>query len=187
MGTSKTARRPTPVIHFTLNPGGYGGELCPLCKKTKLASTTKYPVCHPCQTEYRLTEDLLKLLSGHRILIEQDEINWGKAPYPVLTGTIDDVGWEAHYLEKEEKWSVAVTDPAENPEKLLKIMEVHLVLISSIGEIAAERRKKTKIRRYSFVAVAGITMVTAAYIFKKQAEKEKKAREEAQAVEAKEK
>ncbi len=175
-------RRLTPVTSVVENPGGYGGELCPFCRRTRMECRNQYPICHACQNKYGLTDEILRDLSGHRIKIDQDEIDWEAKPLPILSGLIDDLQWSAIYNKEKDRWKAGLEDTS-GPAKMGLFVNSYLDLMTSVWVSSADQRRKTTICRYSFVAVAvGIGLVGAKYLSKRVSDRESKLIREAEKV-----
>lgn len=174
--------RPTAIIHvdWSRGDGGYGGERCPICNFTKLATTTMHPICHSCQIKYEIRDEILDSFIGCRIKIDQDVINWSETPQPMLTGTLNEIPWRASFV-MNQKWSAQIQQPVDNARELQRLVAKFL---DSLTPVWLERVKTraTKIRRYRFIAAAGATIVTVCYLCYKQAEKTKREKEAVEEV-----
>lgn len=173
----RKASRPAPIKHdFTTS--GFYGELCPICEKQKLGVTLILPVCMRCRTKYKLTEDLLKEMQAHRLIIAQEVINWKHEPYPKLTGTINDIDWQANFVLG--KWSIQFLKPTEKQAELTRLIREYLDAITPSFVDRLKRRKQKIRRRYIFFLAAGVTLVTARHLTTRH---KKKIQEETQQAE----
>lgn len=174
----KKASRPTPIAHSFVSK--FGGEICPICKKNRLAAILKYPVCNRCRKKYDITEKMLQELTEHRFLISTGIIDWQQKPHPTISGSIDDAPWKASFVLNNQ-WFVELRQPGEDHLTIRCLIRQYL---ESITPAWLERAKgKTKIRRYAFFVATGASIVTAGYFLKKRAdrlEREKKEAEEAE-------
>ncbi len=145
-----------------VKPSGYYGELCPICRKTKMSSYSAGPICEHCRGKFGLTEDDLKPFEGRRILFNQRTIDWKAKPNPLITGTIDDQPWQASFIN--EKWHTHSLEEPPNPQDATLITNFLTEMTPVWKEIA--KRKKTSIRRYRFIAAVGVIYVTGRYLLK---------------------
>lgn len=182
--TQHKAVRPTPIKHSFVSK--FGGEICPICGSNRLVMVLEYPVCMRCREKYDLTEDLLRELKAHRLLISTDTIDWQEKPYPRVSGLIDDkVPWQASFV-MNEKWFVEVCQPSEDRNDIVGLIRQYLVSITPAW-LERMKNKKTKIRRYVFIAAVGVSLATTGYFLKKRSDRLKKELKEAEEAERSEK
>jgi len=162
------ASQPAPIKY---NTSKFAGEICPICNENRLVAALKYPVCIRCRQRFSLTENLLKKLKSHRLIIDQETIDWEQKPHPTLTGVIDDIGFKASYVLN--RWFIQfATTKYIDKEFLASLIKQYLDQITS-NCFEQVKTKPTKIRRYFFFVAIGTTVVTATYLFKKRAERSK--------------
>lgn len=160
--TRLRAVQPAPIKHDFSN---FAGELCPICRENRLVAALKYPVCMRCREKYNIKEYLLRTLSEHRLIIDQETLDWEEEPYPTLTGTLDDSRFEAVYIP-DNKWQVSFIAEPENKRQMAALIKKYLNSVTAGWRKQAEN-KRTKIRRYIFFVAAGATIVSASYFIKK--------------------
>jgi len=173
----KRAFQPEPIKH---DFSRFAGELCPICQENRLVAALKYPICIRCRQKLGLTENLLKQLKDHRLIIDQETIDWQQQPHPSLTGKLDDVQFKATHVLGG--WFIQFIDKIENREFLACLLKQYLDRITP-DHTERTKSRQTKIRRYCFFITIGTTVVTAAYLLKKRAERFKKEIQEAEELE----
>ncbi len=146
----------------------YYGEFCPECKETKMSSYSPGPFCEHCRGKHGLTEDDMKSFVGHRILIDQYIIKWRTKPNPQITGTVDDKPWQSSFIN--EKWHTHSLEEPPNRNNATLVSNF-LNIMTPVWKKAAES-KRTKIRRYAFIAAVGVTVATTKHLLKKGKPKE---------------
>jgi hypothetical protein len=160
----KATRNLAPIKRF-FEGSPFAGEFCPFCEENRLTVYHRYPMCNQCQEKYHPDETLLKTLQGRRLHIEQEEINWEQKPRPRLTGTIDGIAWQANYVFLG--WSVprVYGDGLEESDSRLIAEYLNLQTPPFLEQF---KQKKTKIRRYVFLAALGTgVLATASYLIAK--------------------
>lgn len=177
------ASRPAPIRDQS---GCYTGETCVVCLKQRLVAALTFPVCNRCREKYEISEKLLKSLGEHRLFLKQETVDWKQKPYPVLSGTIDNVPWKADFVFEKE-WSVRflAAYPGSDEERMVAAGWIKEYL-DKATPAWRERLKagKTPIRRYLFfAAVGGTTILTAHYLLQRRDERLKRERAEAEEAE----
>lgn len=170
----RRASPPVPVRH-NYDSTRFAGEPCPICG-IRLVAIIQYPICLRCRQKYHLTEDLLKRLEAHRLIITQEVINWQQEP-PTIDGQIDGIPWQASYIKN--KWSAKIQEVVEGTAVLSKLIEQYLNNITP-GWLRQADKKQTKIRRYYFIVALGVSLATAGFFLKRYADRLAKERQEAE-------
>lgn len=159
--------KPAPIKH-DFSESDFTGELCPLCQVNKLTRIHQYPICRRCRDKLNIMENQLRNLQAHRLVITEEFIDWEVKPNPELKGTIDNIPWHAEYISG--RWEAQLLEEIGEHASIAILVQDYL---KKITPTLKERRKvkKSKIRRYFFMATCGTTMVTAAYFIRKHYKK----------------
>lgn len=173
------ASRPAPVKIDFFSSGFYG-ETCPICQENRLGVNLCYPICVRCRQKYDLTEDLLEALRAHRLMIDQEVVDWLQKPHPEITGTIDQIRWKAQFVLGQ--WLIQVQKQTKDRTTIAKLIREYLTKLTP-EFVDRLTQKQTKIRRYAFFIATGATLITLSYVIKKWTEKKTKEQQEAEEAE----